>query len=53
MAWFLFMGDMLVMLFMVLLVAWVSTASSRATLDYSAGIPLADDVLPEEEGKPQ
>lgn len=46
MTWFLFIGDMLVMLFMVLLVMWVSTASSRATLDYSARIPLLDD-LPE------
>lgn len=45
MAWFLFIGDMLVMLFMVLLVTWVSTAASRSTLDYSAGIPLADEDL--------
>lgn len=50
MAWFLFIGDMLVMLFMVLLVMWVSTASSRATLDYSARIPLADDVTATKEG---
>ncbi len=53
MAWFLFIGDMLVMLFMVLLVTWVSTSSSRATLDYSAGIPLADDVPQTKEGKAQ
>jgi cbb3-type cytochrome oxidase subunit 3 len=53
MAWFLFIGDLLVMLFMVLLVIWVSAASSRATLDYSARIPLADDVLPTKEGNPQ
>ncbi len=46
MAWFLFIGDMLVMLFMVLLVMWVSTSSSRATLDYSARIPLGDDLSP-------
>jgi cbb3-type cytochrome oxidase subunit 3 len=51
MAWFLFIGDMLVMLFMVLLVVWVSAASSRATLDYSARIPLADDVPPIKEDK--
>lgn len=44
MAWFLFVGDMFVMLFMVLLVMWVSTASSRATQDFSARIPLADDL---------
>lgn len=53
MAWFLFIGDMLVMLFMVLLVAWVSTSSSRATLDYSARIPLADDVATRKEGETQ
>jgi hypothetical protein len=46
MAWFLFVGDMFVMLFMVLLVMWVSTASSRATQEFSAGIPLADDLEP-------
>lgn len=50
MTWFLFIGDMLVMLFMVLLVAWVSTSSSRATLDYSARIPLADDLPRKIEG---
>ena len=43
MAWFLFAGDMLVMLFMVLLVMWVSTGATRATLDYSARIPLDDE----------
>lgn len=53
MAWFLFIGDMLVMLFMVLLVAWVSTSSSRATLDYSARIPLSDDLPPGKEGDVQ
>lgn len=50
MAWFLFAGDMFVMLFMVLLVLWVSTSASRTTLDYSAGIPLADDVPATKEG---
>lgn len=45
MAWFLFIGDMLVMLFMVMLVIWVSTNASRATLDYSASIPLMDDLV--------
>lgn len=43
MGWFLFIGDMLVMLFMVVLVVWVSTSASRATLDYSSRIPLDDD----------
>lgn len=51
MTWFLFIGDMLVMLFMVLLVMWVSTASSRATQDYSARIPLVDDVMAAVEGE--
>lgn len=45
MAWFLFIGDMLVMFFMVMLVIWVSTNASRATLDYSARIPLMDDLV--------
>jgi cbb3-type cytochrome oxidase subunit 3 len=43
MGWFIFIGDMLVMFFMVLLVVWVSTSASKATLDYSANIPLLDD----------
>ena len=43
MAWFLFIGDMLVMFFMVVLVVWVSAAASRDTIDYSARIPLDDE----------
>ncbi len=43
MAWFIFAGDMLVMLFMTVLVIWVGTAASRKTLDFSARIPLNDD----------
>jgi len=43
MAWFIFAGDMLVMLFMTALVIWVGTSSSRKTLDYSARIPLEDE----------
>lgn len=46
MTWFLFIGDMLVMLFMVVLVVWVSTSATRASLDYSASIPLGDDAQP-------
>jgi cbb3-type cytochrome oxidase subunit 3 len=46
MTWFLFIGDMLVMLFMVVLVVWVSTSATRASLDYSARIPLGDDGVP-------
>jgi hypothetical protein len=44
MSWFIFIGDMLVMLFMTVLVVWVSTGASAATLDYSARIPLEDDA---------
>ena len=51
MTWFIFIGDMLVMLFMVVLVIWVSTAATRANLDYSAGIPLSDDAADAEAGK--
>lgn len=45
MGWFIFAGDMLVMFFMIALVMWVMTASTRKVLDYSACIPLADDGL--------
>lgn len=43
MTYFIFAGDMLVMLFMVLLVTWVSLASSRETIDRAARIPLEDE----------
>lgn len=43
MAWFIFIGDMLVMLFMTVLVVWVSAGANKATLDFSARIPLEDD----------
>ena len=43
MTYFIFAGDMLVMLFMVLLVAWVSLASSRATIRRAERIPLEDE----------
>ena len=43
MTWFIFIGDMLVMLFMILLVVWVSVAATRDTIEYSAGIPLDDE----------
>ncbi len=45
MVWFIFMGDMLVMMFMTALVIWVSAGANRETLDYSARIPLHDDML--------
>lgn len=43
MAWFLFIGDMLVMLFMTALVIWVSVRGTGDLLDFSARIPLQDD----------
>ena len=41
--WFLFLGDMLVMLFMVVVVTWLSLRSTREALDFSARIPLEDE----------
>lgn len=43
MTWFIFVGDMLVMAFMIALVVWVSTRSTRARLDGAARIPLEDE----------
>ena len=44
MTYFIFAGDMLVMLFMVLLVIWVFWKSSDKTIDESARIPLEDEL---------
>ena len=43
MTYFIFAGDMLVMLFMVVLVVWVFWRSSEQTIDASARIPLEDE----------
>lgn len=43
MGWFLFLGDMLVMLFMTLLVVWLSLRGTRDQLGFSAHIPLEDE----------
>lgn len=43
MTYFLFAGDMLVMLFMVILVIWVSLRSSSTEMDKAARIPLDDE----------
>ena len=43
MTFFLFAGDMLVMLFMVVLVIWVSLRSSSSNMDRAARIPLEDE----------
>ncbi len=51
MAWFIFIGDMLVMLFMTGMIIWVSAGATRATLDYSARIPLEESLdVPEKDG---
>jgi len=47
MAWFIFGGDMVVMLFMVIVVVWVSLRTNRDSLDAAARIPLADEVFDE------
>lgn len=47
MAWYLFAGDMLVMLFMVVVVVWVSLQSTQETLDAAARIPLEDERIDE------
>ena len=41
--WFIFVGDMLVMAFMIALVVWVSMRSTRERLDGAARIPLEDE----------
>ena len=43
MAWFIFIGDLFVMLFMTILVVWVSMKSSHELLDFSAQIPLQEE----------
>lgn len=43
MTYFIFAGDMLVMLFMICLVVWVSLASTKNVLDEAARIPLEDE----------
>lgn len=43
MTWFIFIGDMLVMLFMIVLVVAVSLRSARNPLENAARIPLEDE----------
>ena len=43
MTYFIFAGDMLVMLFMIVLVVWVFWRSSDETIRESARIPLEDE----------
>ena len=42
MTWFIFIGDMLVMLFMVVLAAWVFYRGTDDVIDLAARIPLED-----------
>jgi cbb3-type cytochrome oxidase subunit 3 len=43
MTFFIFAGDMLVMLFMIILVVWVFWHSSEETITESSRIPLEDE----------
>ena len=43
MTWFIFLGDMLIMLFMVVLAVWVFWRSSDAVIERTARIPLEDE----------
>ncbi len=43
MTWFLFVGDMLVMLFMCVLVVWVYLKSTSEAAQAAARIPLEDE----------
>ena len=43
MTYFIFVGDMLVMLFMTVVVVWVFWRTSDETIERSARIPLEDD----------
>ena len=43
MMYFLFIGDMLVMAFMIGVVLWVSLRSSRKNIEDAARIPLEDE----------
>ncbi len=45
MTFFIFAGDMFVMLFMMVLVVWVFWRSSDETIDESARIPLEDEMI--------
>ena len=43
MTWFIFIGDMLVMLFMVVLATWVFYRGADDAIDLAARIPLEDE----------
>ena len=52
MTFFLFVGDMLVMAFMMAVVVWVYMKSSRESLQDAARIPLQDEFELEATGRP-
>jgi len=41
---FIFIGDMLVMFFMIAIVVWMSVYESDERINYTASIPLQDDT---------
>lgn len=50
MTYFIFVGDMLVMAFMIVVVVWVSVYTSDAEIDAIARIPLEDEDESDVEG---
>ncbi|HKE44665.1 MAG TPA: cbb3-type cytochrome c oxidase subunit 3 [Steroidobacteraceae bacterium] len=44
MTWVIFIGDMIVSLFMIVVVVWVSLRSNRRHMDAAARIPLEDEA---------
>ena len=44
MTWVIFVGDMIVSAFMIVVVVWVSLRSTRSHLDAAARIPLEDEA---------
>lgn len=40
---FIFIGDMLVMFFMIAIVVWMAMVDSKESIDYAASIPLQDE----------
>jgi cbb3-type cytochrome oxidase subunit 3 len=44
MTWVIFIGDMIVSLFMIVVVVWVSLRSNRRYMDDAARIPLDDEA---------
>ena len=44
MTWFIFIGDMLIMFFMICLVVWVALKANQSTVKKSSRIPLEDEL---------